>query len=153
MKPPSSSTPPPSKKSSTMEKGNGWKKFVNALGLLGWVVGIVSLMGGVSTTSFSNLPFLSHVNDFLRKTVPGSLGVIDESAKYRNGCPLHQFDSIKVLSRSPDIMVIEGFLSKFEADYLVRLAYLPLPPSEILAGLIVRILVTPFLKIQGRWIM
>ena len=62
----------------------------------------------------------------------GDRGVIDESWKYVDGCPAHQYDSVKVISRSPDIMIIEGFLTKFEAEYLIKLAYVPsLPPSPM----------------------
>ena len=116
MKPQSS----PSK--SKMAKGNSSSKYISVLGLLGFILAILSVspITGVSSSRLANIPFLSHVNDFLRKN--SGAGVIDEAAKYEHGCPEHQFDSVKIASRSPDIMVIEGFLTKFEAEYLMELA-------------------------------
>ena len=43
--------------------------------------------------------------------------------QYRNGCPHHQFDSVRIISRSPEIILIEGFLTKQEAEVLVQMAY------------------------------
>jgi hypothetical protein len=45
------------------------------------------------------------------------------AAKYREGCPLHRFDSVKRLSRVPDITIIEGFLTEDEAEVLVEIAF------------------------------
>jgi hypothetical protein len=44
--------------------------------------------------------------------------------RYANGCPEHHFDSVRQLSRSPDIMIIDGFLTPEEAQILVKAAYL-----------------------------
>jgi len=49
---------------------------------------------------------------------PVSLG-----EQYRNGCPNHQFESVRIISRSPEIILIDGFLTKAEADVLVNMAY------------------------------
>lgn len=114
MKPPSSSSKPTSP---TAASGNSWSTYINVLGLLGFILAILSV-SGVSSTSIINIA--SRLNDFLR-TKP-TIGVIDEAAKYEHGCPEHQFDSVKIASRAPDIMIIEGFLTKFEAEYLIKLA-------------------------------
>ena len=119
MKPPSSPSKPTKP---TVASGNSWSKYVNVLGILGFIFAILSVLPitGVASTSLVNIPFFSRLNDFLRKN-PG-IGVIDEAAKYEHGCPEHQFDSVKIVSRAPDIMVIEGFLTKFEAEHLMKLA-------------------------------
>ena len=101
-----------------MTSGNSWSKLINILGLLGFIFAIVSVVPIAEIASTSRA-FLSHLNDFLTKP---EIVVIDEAAKYEHGCPEHQFDSVKVVSRAPDIMVIEGFLTKFEAEYLMKLA-------------------------------
>ena len=105
-----------------MAKGNSWLKYINVLGLLGFILAILSVspIAGVASSHLANIPFLSRLNDFLRKY--SGTGVIDEAAKYEHGCPEHQFDSVKIVSRSPDIIVIEGFVTKFEAEYLLELA-------------------------------
>jgi hypothetical protein len=48
--------------------------------------------------------------------------VQDLAAEYRKGCPEHRFSSVKVLSRSPYAMVIEGFVTPAEAEFLVKAA-------------------------------
>ena len=60
-----------------------------------------------------------------KPNTPISLG-----AQYRNGCPDHRFSSVKHLSRSPDIMLIEDFLTPGEAETLIRIAYGPLSISS-----------------------
>ena len=102
-----------------MTSGNNWSKLINILGLLGFIFAIVSVVPIAEIASTSRA-FLSHLNDFLTKKP--EIVVIDEAAKYEHGCPEHQFDSVKIVSRAPDIMVIDGFLTKFEAEYLMKLA-------------------------------
>ena len=36
--------------------------------------------------------------------------------------PAHQFESVKIVSRAPDIMLIEGFVTEAEAEFLVQTA-------------------------------
>jgi len=45
--------------------------------------------------------------------------------EYRRACPAHQFESVKIVSRAPDIMLIEGFVTEAEATFLVKAAYIP----------------------------
>ena len=101
-----------------MDSRNKWIKYLNIIGAVVFILAIAYV------SPISNNPLFSRVRIyFQRSPVPS---VPDESWKYENGCPVHQFTSVKIASRSPDIMVIEGFLTKFEADHLIKLAY-PLP--------------------------
>jgi hypothetical protein len=54
-------------------------------------------------------------------------------ARYEDGCPVHRFNGVRMLSRKPDIILIDGFLSGREAEALLNLAYhIPLPsPTEL----------------------
>jgi len=40
----------------------------------------------------------------------------------RQGCPKHPFTSVRILSRAPDIILIDDFVTKAEADYLTNAA-------------------------------
>lgn len=40
----------------------------------------------------------------------------------RQGCPKHSFTSVRILSRAPDIILIDDFVNKAEADYLFKAA-------------------------------
>jgi hypothetical protein len=44
------------------------------------------------------------------------------ASQYRNGCPEHRFTSVRYLSRSPTMLIIEGFLTDLEAKFLVNAA-------------------------------
>jgi hypothetical protein len=120
-----SSKPAPAKKPAVKE--SGWTKYIYVIGFIGFLVAIAVAGAKSSSSSLANIPFISKLNEFVKKTTGTSI-LFDEASKYEHGCPLHQFDSVKVLSRSPDIMIIEGFLTKFEAEYLINLAYPP--PSK-----------------------
>src|SRR5271163_1724423 len=54
----------------------------------------------------------------------------DIAELYANGCPEHHFASVRQLSRSPDIMIIDGFITPEEAQILVKAAYLTSPFSQ-----------------------
>jgi hypothetical protein len=43
------------------------------------------------------------------------------AARYRESCPEHPF-TVKLLSRAPDIMIIEDFLTPAEAQFLINVA-------------------------------
>ena len=45
--------------------------------------------------------------------------------RYEHGCPLHQFKSVRLLSRSPHMILIDGFVTPEEAEVLIRVAYTP----------------------------
>ena len=59
---------------------------------------------------------------FDRQVPPVELTIDNIAAEYRKGCPEHQFQSVKFLSRSPDMMLITGFMTEVEAEFLVRIA-------------------------------
>jgi hypothetical protein len=109
-----------------MEGSSGWTKYLNLLGILGILSAIMYInpLSGDPAAILSQAPFLAHANDFLKRTIGFGIRTPAESflAKYRDGCPPHYFSSVKIVSRAPDIIVIEGFLSKEEAEYLVNFA-------------------------------
>ena len=46
-------------------------------------------------------------------------------ARYEDGCPVHKYDRVRIVSRRPEIMLIEGFLSEREAEAILNMAYAP----------------------------
>jgi hypothetical protein len=52
------------------------------------------------------------------------------AARYREFCPPHKF-TVKLLSRAPDIMIIEDFLNPAEAQFLINVAYQLSPHSPL----------------------
>jgi hypothetical protein len=102
-----------------METSTGWTKYANVLGVLGLLTTIV-YVNPIATF----LPtVLNHINSIYDRTELTPAGPFDSlPVEYRNGCPDHKFTSVRQLSRAPDVMIIEGFLTKFEADYLVDIA-------------------------------
>src|SRR5277367_1162684 len=122
-------TQPPSSpnKKKTTDTNNGWTKYINVLGLLGFMTAIIYInpLAGDAT-------IIARANDFLKRSTgihfQTSLSPEEEFlAKYQNGCPAHQYSAVKIASRAPDIIVIENFVSKEEAEYLVKFAYNPPP--------------------------
>jgi hypothetical protein len=110
-----------------VEKENGWTKYLNVLGLLGLLSAIIY----VNPLAVSP----SAITSVLKRSTSFSPPIIFEAEdpfeslaeEYRtNGCPNHQFISVKRVSRIPDIVLIEGFLTKEEADFLVHAAYFPI---------------------------
>ena len=98
-------------------ENSGWSRYISVIVLLSAFVAIISINPlGIVSTSIS-LP-KSELPLFERGSKLETL-----AKRYREGCPRHQFTSIKRLSRVPDMMLIEGFLTKDEADILVELAY------------------------------
>jgi hypothetical protein len=104
----------------------GTAKYFNILGLLGLILALVYVnpFSGTPPAFLSNSPVFARLNNLFKKPTGASTGLTQNEMieKYRYGCPNHQFDSVKVLSRTPDMMVIEGFLTKDEANYLVQFA-------------------------------
>jgi hypothetical protein len=98
---------------------NKWPKYVPLLGILTALLGAFSV--NQFAVDFDPLSIRQALSNFAtpsKDNSPVSLG-----AQYRNGCPEHRFSSVKHLSRAPDIMVIEDFLTPAEAETLIRLAY------------------------------
>src|SRR5271169_3025213 len=97
-----------------------WIKPVRAVGLL--------LLAVVAYGEFlvDVIPFPAQLQ-FRRQAASIRKLTIDNLAdEYRKGCPKHQFESIQLLSRSPQMMLISGFMTEVEAEFLVRIAYLSL---------------------------
>jgi hypothetical protein len=92
-----------------------WIKPIRALGLLLLVVAYGAFFVDV-------IPFPSQLR-FDRQGVSRKLTLDNLAAEYRKGCPKHQFESIQLLSRSPQMMLISGFMTEVEAEFLVRIAY------------------------------
>src|SRR5436305_15194347 len=46
----------------------------------------------------------------------------DLGTQYRAGCPNHQFRWIQRLSRNPNVIIIDGFLTSDEASFLINAA-------------------------------
>jgi hypothetical protein len=115
------------KLSSTMgESEPAWVKYANAIGILALLTGVIyfnPLGGSPSLPEIPSIPSIPSIFDSFRI----QRGPLDElPATLPNGCPAHKFKSVRHLSRAPDIMIIEGFLTPEEADVLVEVAYLTL---------------------------
>ena len=70
------------------------------------------------------------VDDLVRGFQPrdeinrGDMSLHELASRYRElGCPVHRFKSISLLSRSPMMILIEGFVTPAEAAALVQIAY------------------------------
>jgi hypothetical protein len=87
-------------------------KHLNLIGLIGVLIATLCLVLVTSPPSFFSIAPLA----------PRQIRVQDLAAEYRKGCPEHRFSSVKVLSRSPYAMVIEGFVTPAEAEFLVKAA-------------------------------
>jgi hypothetical protein len=106
---------------SNTETSKGWTRYVNALGVVGLLAGIVylnPLANPASIQPFRELYEKAVQLTFPAPVVPPKISSIGE--RYlRDGCPKHQFKSIRLAHRQPDIMIIEGFLTEEEANFLI----------------------------------
>jgi len=55
-------------------------------------------------------------------------------ARYEDGCPVHKFGRVRILSHRPEIMLIDGFLSEREAEAILHLAYAHIKIFELIPG-------------------
>lgn len=102
-----------------METSNGWTKYANILAVLGLFTTLIY----VNPIAISIPTILNPVHYIYSREMESKPGPFDSlPIEYRNGCPVHKFNSVRHLSRAPDVMIIEGFLTKFEAEYLVEIA-------------------------------
>lgn len=94
-------------------------------GLSGYLIKAFAVLGLFQATQYLqpkiSSSLLQQQTFEVHKTENSTPSLADQ---YRNGCPKHQFDSVRFISRSPEIILIDGFLTKAEADALVRIAYL-----------------------------
>jgi hypothetical protein len=94
-----------------------WSVVVGLIGVLVALVYVDRLPPTVKT--------LTSVRYILRQwlgELSPELTVDNLAAEYRKGCPAHKFTSVRILSREPSMMLIEGFLTDVEAEFLVKIA-------------------------------
>jgi hypothetical protein len=124
------------------ESEPAWVKYANAIGILALLTGVIyfnPLGGSPSLPAIPSIPSIPSIFDSFR--IQGGHPLDELPATLPNGCPAHKFKSVRHLSRAPDIMIIEGFLTPEEADVLVEVAYLTLSSR---ANLVIH-----YLKSQG----
>jgi hypothetical protein len=95
-----------------------WPKYLPLLGILTALLAVISV---------NRFPF-NFDSLFIRKLYDQFANspkedVLDVGGQERDVCLDHRFTSVKQLSRAPDIILIEGFLSPMEAEALIRVAY------------------------------
>jgi hypothetical protein len=92
-----------------------WSKFFN-------VIAVVMCVASVALNIFSwHMP---PNQDVAKPTT--ELTVHNIAAEYRKkGCPAFPFTSVQLISRNPDLILIEGFLTEAEATILIKAAYCP----------------------------
>jgi hypothetical protein len=96
-----------------------WMKNLNILGLVALLVAF-AYFNPVSKISPS---IRASLNNYIHGNTPEVDKVVDNlAARYRKQCPKHQFTAVRHVSRAPDIMIIDDFLTKAEADALLRAA-------------------------------
>jgi len=94
--------------------------YLKALALFGMLVAIISV-NPLATVSLSGLARVRSIYE--KVTLSGfESAVRNLGSQYRKKCPEHRFTSVKILSRTPDLMIIDGFLTDVEAEFLVRAA-------------------------------
>lgn len=96
----------------------------NLFGFIGIAAGMVAI--GAYVKPFIPNPFDFAVFNVANTSVPLTQETF--MSRYENGCPLHQFESIVQVSRVPNIMLIDGFITPEETEVILRVAYLPLLP-------------------------
>jgi hypothetical protein len=93
-------------------------QYINVIAFCGLLVGLINInWSTLSQTPLYKRTIKDRVDDGSPMFQKGNLA--DE---YRLGCPVHQFGSVKIVSRAPDIMLIEGFVTEAEAAFLVKAA-------------------------------
>lgn len=102
----------------------GANRLRDALAILGLALGL-SYVKPFTASMLSHLA--CQFEGLYRPAEPEvEAGIVDPfaafAATYREACPAHQF-TVKLLSRAPDIMIIEDFLTPREAEFLINVAY------------------------------
>lgn len=106
-------------------ESTSWTKHLNAATLFGVLIAIACI--GLSleiAPTFLTAIDLQYFRPYIAKP-PVELTADELPAEYRKGCPKHRFLSTQLVSRDPKMILIEGFLTNAEAEYLVRIAYFP----------------------------
>jgi len=98
-------------------------QYINVIAFCGLLVVLIN----VNWSTLSQAP----IERLYKRTIKDRLDGIPMFRKgnladeYRRECRVHQFGSVKIASRAPDIMLIEGFVTEAEASFLVKAAYIP----------------------------
>ena len=126
----------------------GLKLYLNILGVLSALVGISLYLYphlDVDWQALLQPLFQQSAQSPMEMTSQLTMDTI--SAEYRKGCPAHKYGSISLLSRSPQFIIIENFVTPIEAEFLIKTAYPPIPLSSLPfshpKALLIR-LVTPY---------
>ena len=98
-----------------------WPSYANPLALLGLLVGVAILNPWGIISPSSILPATPLESSFQHKPQE-TIAPFNLADKYRDSCPDHQFKSVRLVSRSPEIILIDGFITEDEADALVKMA-------------------------------
>jgi hypothetical protein len=99
-----------------------WLTYLNSIALFGLITALAFINLDLQTLSFEAPVFVKKI--LQRKEIETeALAVFNLADHYRQGCPDHKFDSVMHVSRTPPIMLIEGFMTQAEADFLVKLGY------------------------------
>jgi hypothetical protein len=102
---------------------NRWPSYANPLALLGLLIGVVILNPWGAISPSSVLPETPLESSF-QPEPQEPLSPFNLADNYRDSCPDHQFKSVRLVSRSPEIMIIDGFITEEEADAIVHMAYI-----------------------------
>lgn len=102
--------------------------YLGVIGLLGILIAATYVNPGAKLSPSILAPFRSAYEPF---TTSGFAPSVDNlAARYQKGCPTHRFESVKIVSRDPSIMIIEDFLTPEEVQTLINAAYFPYPTSS-----------------------
>jgi hypothetical protein len=122
-----SASPPPSPQYAPVDPV---QRVFNVLGVIGFLMALLSM----TSVKDQGSQLITSLNALFtpRPVVPSYTPVYaDDESAYEHSCPPHQYDSVKIVSRNPDIIIIENFLSPWERQYLVDIAYRPLSPPPL----------------------
>jgi hypothetical protein len=97
-------------------------KVLYTVGLVGFALGMA--LYTKTGILFERIPsFLPRANHSVTNVeIPPENSKQAFLAKYSNGCPAHKYGSVKIISRAPDIIAIEDFLTADEAEHLISFA-------------------------------
>jgi hypothetical protein len=101
-------------------EGHKWLTYFNSIAIFGLIATIAYTNIQFPSLSFSSQ--LTFVQRLLKRTstLNDTTGAVDDDDSWAI-CPEHHFTSIKHVSRRPEIMIIEGFVTPAEAKFLVDL--------------------------------
>lgn len=99
-----------------MDSSNQWITRLNIVGFLGLVLAVTYFIPYQEISSSFSIAKIGSSVATTRSVVVDNL-----ATEYRKGCPQHRFTSVRILSRAPNIILIEGFVTPTEAEFLVKI--------------------------------